>query len=221
MNSTDDLQTLLDLALEPPEILVNPGPEYSAEVLDYAMVIGLDATPGGRLWAAWVAGGDSDRGFFVAASSDDDGETWSAPRLVINPPDAPNGLRRRILVGNFWTDPLGRLWLFFDQSMGYFDGRAGVWAIRCDNPEAAEPRWSPPRRLAHGATLCKPTVLSNGDWLLPVSLWTRDRIGPAELRGAFAELDDQRMAHLFVSTDHGDPHEQPDCAQSGPEFLPE
>lgn len=194
---------VLDLALEPAVINTNPGPEYSDRQRDYAMVIGMDRTPNGRIWAAWVAGGDSDKGYFVAASSDDDGVAWSEPRLVIRPPDAPTGLRRRVLVGNFWCDPTGRMWLFYDQSMGYFDGRAGVWAITCDNPDADKPLWSAPRRIWHGATLNKPVVLRNGEWLLPVSLWTRDRIHPAELRDGFHELDDQRMAHVFVSSDKG------------------
>lgn len=91
---------ILDMAMEPPRINVAPGPEYSDESRDYGMVIGMNRTPRGRLWAAWVAGGDSDLGYFVAASSDDEGRTWSAPRLEIDPPDAPTGLRRRIRVGN-------------------------------------------------------------------------------------------------------------------------
>jgi predicted neuraminidase len=194
---------ILDLALDPPVIQLQPGPEYSDAERDYAMTLGIERTPKGRLWAAWVAGGDSDKGYFVAASSDDEGRTWSKPRLVMDPPDAPTGLRRRLLVGNFWCDPTGRLWLFFDQSMGYFDGRAGAWAITCDQPDDANPKWSAPRRLWHGMTLNKPVVLGNGEWLMPVSLWTRDRIGPKELREGFPELDDQRMAHWFVSTDHG------------------
>src|SRR5687767_8882889 len=100
--------SILDLALEPPTVITAPGPEYTSAQLDYAMVIGADRTPGGRIWAAWVAGGDSDKGLFVAATSDDDGQTWSEPRLVIDPPDVPDGLRRRALVGNFWTDPTGK-----------------------------------------------------------------------------------------------------------------
>lgn len=195
--------SILDLALEPPVVITAPGPEYSSARLDYAMVIGADRTPGGRIWAAWVAGGDSDKGLFVCATSDDDGETWSEPRLVIDPPDVPDGLRRRLLVGNFWTDPTGKLWLFFDQSMGYFDGRAGAWAITCSNPDADEPTWSAPRRIWHGATLNKPIVLKNGEWLMPISLWTRDRIRPAPLGPEFPELDEFRMANLFVSTDQG------------------
>ncbi len=194
---------ILPLGLEPVPININPGPEYSAAQLDYAMVIGLDRTPKGRLWAAWVAGGDSDKGLFIAASSDDGGQTWSATRLVIDPTDSPTGIRRRALVGNFWTDPTGKLWLFYDQSMGYFDGRAGAWAITCDNPDADQPVWSAPLRIWHGATLNKPIVLKNGEWLMPISLWDRSKIGPAVFKNEFPELDEFRMANVFVSNDQG------------------
>jgi Neuraminidase (sialidase) len=171
------------------------------------MIIGLDRTPKGRLWAAWVGNGDSPNGFFMLATSDDDGKIWSKPRVVIDPQDGElNGVRyeRRALVGNLWTDPLGRLWCFFDQSLGYFDGRCGDWFIRCDDPDAAEPKWTAPVRFADGCTLNKPTVLSNGDWLLPVSLWTRDRMhGPGVDKEAHKDLDVIRMANVFASTDQG------------------
>ncbi len=193
----------LDLSLEPPVIQTHPGPEYDDAVRPGNMIIGIDRTPKGRLWAAWVGNGDSPNGFFMLASSDDQGRTWSKPRLVIDPTDPPNLPQRRALVGNLWTDPLGRLWLFFDQSMGYFDGRAGDWYIRCDNPDDATPTWSAPVRFADGCTLNKPTVLANGDWLLPVALWTRDRIGPASLKEAHKDLDAIRMANVFASTDQG------------------
>lgn len=204
-------QELLDSTLEPLEINFEPGPEYSDEARDYAMVIGTDRTPGGRIWAAWVAGGDSEKGFFVVTSSDDDGDTWSNPRIVIDPPNPSENMRMRTLVGNLWTDPLGRLWLFYDQSLGYFDGRAGVWAIVSENPDDDHPEWSAPRRIWHGATLSKPLVLENGEWLLPVSLWTRDWIRPqlsegdvTPLENVYRDLDALRMAHLFVSRDEGE-----------------
>jgi predicted neuraminidase len=196
-------QALLDLSLEPPLINTNPGPEYAAEVRPGNMIIGLDRTPKGRLWAAWVGNGDSPNGFFMLATSDDNGKSWSQPRVVIDPTDPPNAPQRRSLVGNLWVDPLGRLWCFFDQSLGYFDGRGGDWHIRCDNPDAENPTWTKPVRFADGCTLNKPTVLKNGDWLLPVSLWTRDRIGPAVLKEAHKDLDSIRMANVFVSTDQG------------------
>lgn len=207
-----------DLALEPPIIDTNPGPRYADEARDMNMVIGMDRTPLGRIWAAWVSGGDSELACFVAATSDDNGLTWSKPRLVIDPADAPGGLPRRTLVGNFWTDPTGRLWLFFDQAMGYFDGRGGAWAITCDNPDAPSPAWSAPRRIWHGATLNKPTVLKGGDWLMPISLWRRGYIHasterhrrtfdpkaiPPGFRDRYRELDAERKAHVFASMDQG------------------
>jgi hypothetical protein len=215
---SEETRTMFDLTLEPPVINTDPGDEYADEVRSVNMIIGMDRSPGGRIWAAWVSGGDSELGYFVIATSDDGGESWSPPRMVIDPSDHSSGMARRTLVGNFWTDPTGRLWLFFDLSMGYFDGRAGVWAITCENPDDEEPVWSEPRRIWHGATLNKPLVLSNGEWLLPVSLWRRQRISisierhrptiarevaPDDFADHFHELDEMRMAHVFVSDDEG------------------
>jgi len=206
-------KALHDLALEPPVINTQPGPEYADEVRPGNMILGIDRTPKGRLWAAWVGNGDSPNGFFMLASSDDGGKSWSKPRVVIDPVDLPGKPNRRALVGNLWTDPQGRLWCFFDQSLGYFDGRAGDWHIRCDNPDDAKPVWTKPVRFADGCTLNKPTVLNNGDWLLPVSLWTRDRIHPWEgarnfpgvetFRDSHKDLDPIRMANVYASTDQG------------------
>ncbi len=194
---------LLDLSLEPPVVQTRPGPEYDDQVRIGNMVIGIERTPKGRLWACWVGNGDSPNGFFMLSTSDDGGSTWSKPRVVIDPTDPPKAPQRRSLVGNIWMDPLGRLWCFFDQSLGYFDGRAGDWFIRCDDPDAADPVWTKPVRFADGCTLNKPTVLKTGEWLLPVSLWTRDRIGPASLKDAHRDLDAIRMANVYASTDHG------------------
>lgn len=80
---------VLDLALEPVPANTRPGPAYTAAALDYAMVLGIDRTPKGRLWAAWIAGGDSEKGLVAVASSDDGGATWTEPRMVVDPSDAP------------------------------------------------------------------------------------------------------------------------------------
>ena len=195
--------SVLDLSLEPPVVNTSPGPEYDDHARSGNMVIGIARTPKGRLWACWVGNGDNPNGFFMLATSDDGGAKWSPPRVVIDPTDPPNAPQRRALVGNLWTDPSGKLWCFFDQSLGYFDGRGGDWFITCENPDADEPTWSKPTRFADGCTLNKPIVLSSGEWLLPVSLWTRDRIGPAMLKDAHHDLDAIRMANVFASTDQG------------------
>jgi hypothetical protein len=62
----------------------------------------------------------------------------------------------------------------------------GTGDIRCDNPDADDPQWTQPVNFAEGCTLNKPTVLENGEWLLPVSDWHR------------------KTARVFVSTDQGE-----------------
>jgi len=200
--------------MEPPVVNTQPGPEYADAVRPGNMIIGIDRTPKGRLWAAWIGNGDSPNGFFMLATSDDEGKSWSKPRVVIDPTDPEGEPNRRSLVGNLWTDPMGRLWCFFDQSLGYFDGRAGDWYIRCDDPDAADPVWTKPVRFADGCTLNKPTVLANGDWLLPVSLWTRNWIGAwsgarnfpgvERFKDLHKDLDSIRMANVYVSSDKGE-----------------
>ncbi|HWL09709.1 MAG TPA: sialidase family protein [Planctomicrobium sp.] len=194
------MRKVADLALIPPTINTSPLPQYGYDKLDYGMTIGIERTPKGRLWACWVAGGDSPDAYFVLNSSDDDGETWSDPRVVVDSHSAMHPVKRSILVGNLWTDPLGRLWLIFDQSMEMFDGRAGVWVTICENPDDDQPKLSAPRRIWHGVTLNKPTVLSNGEWLLPISV--NQHVG-ARFRDCFPELDPLRGAHAFVSKDQG------------------
>jgi hypothetical protein len=198
----DTLQRVSDLALIPPTINTDPLPQYDYDQLDYGMTIGIERTPKGRIWAAWVAGDDGPKAFFVVNRSDDDGETWSKPCLVIDSQAPHLPLPRSTIVGNFWTDPLGRLWLFFDQTMNHVDRRHGVWAIVSENPDDEKPTWSAPKRIWHGAVLNKPTVLSNGEWLLPVEFPDVPGIGP--MRHANPALDHLHGAHTFVSTDQGD-----------------
>ncbi|MBN8733786.1 MAG: exo-alpha-sialidase [Acidobacteria bacterium] len=194
------MERIADLALIPPKLNTEPLPQYDYDQLDYGMTIGIARTPKGRLWAAWVAGEDGPKAYFVLATSDDDGVTWSKPRLVVDGQSKTLPMYRSVLVGNVWVDPLGRLWLFFNQSMMQFDGRSGSWAAVCENPDAEAPVWGKPRRIWHGFTLNKPTVLTTGEWMLPVSLNPKG-FGPFE--GAFRELDGYRGANWFVSADQG------------------
>ncbi len=197
----DTLQRVADLSLIPPVINTSPLPEYDYDHLDYAMTIGIARTPRGRLWAVWVSGEDGPKAFMVAATSDDDGATWSKPRFVVDSRVPHLPLPRSVIVGNIWTAPDGRLWFFFDQTMNHYDGRQGVWVSVCDNPDADKPAWSPPKRIWHGAVLNKPTILGNGEWLLPVEFPAFDGFGP--MRFANTELEPLRGANVFASTDQG------------------
>src|SRR5689334_14294364 len=55
----------LDLSLEPPLINTRPGAEFADEARIGNMIIGIERTPKGRLWACWVGNGDSPNGFFM------------------------------------------------------------------------------------------------------------------------------------------------------------
>jgi predicted neuraminidase len=168
-----------------PAVITEPGAEFQDEARPGAMIIGLDRTPKGRLWGCWTGTGDKKDGYFLLATSEDGGATWSKPRLAVG---ARMELAQKLsgaLVGNLWTDPKGRLWLFFDQQLGDARERITNWFIRCDDPDSADPSWSQPVQFAEGCTLNKPTVLKSGDWLLPVSDWQK------------------KTARVFASTDEG------------------
>lgn len=116
-----------DPAMEPVRVDTRPAEKYRLANLDYGMTIGIEQTPGGRIWCCWVAGGDDADAYFLLAWSDDRGETWSDTKAVIDPHDATLPEKRRTIVGNLWCDPDGRLWLFYDVAMTYYDGRGGTW----------------------------------------------------------------------------------------------
>jgi len=197
------LRAVADLALLPPRLNTDPLPEYAVENLDYGMTIGIERSPKGRLFAAWIGGEDGPEAHMIVSRSDDDGQTWTEPILVIDTREPHHPLPRSVIVGNLWCDPLGRLWIFFDQTMNHFDGRGGLWYTRCDEPDADELVWSEPVRLWHGSSLNKPLVLSNGEWLLFAQLLQQPGIGPYGI-GVFPELDPWRGANILASSDQGE-----------------
>lgn len=197
------LRQVADLALLPPTLNTKPGPEYHVKNADYGMTIGIERSPKGRLFAAWIGGEDGPSAYMLLAKSDDDGHTWSEPVLVIDSRAKHLPLPRSVIVGNLWTDPQGRLWLFFDQTMNHFDGRGGLWVTRCDNPDADQLVWSEPKRIWHGSMLNKPIVHSNGEWILFAQLLQNRGLGPYGV-GVFPELDPLRGGNILVSKDQGE-----------------
>lgn len=192
-----------DLFLKPPLIVkdvAEMGP-YLNPTRKWQGIPGLERTASGRLWATWYTGGSGEGrdNYIVLVTSEDDGKTWSPPKMIVNPLGLPRAFDPCI-----WIDPRGRLWLFWAQ--GYhgndvayhkFDNyqqRAGVWAMVTENPNDPNPIWSEPRRLCDGVVMNKPLVRANGEWLLPASVWdTKKGIPSPENTGA----------NVMVSTDEG------------------
>jgi predicted neuraminidase len=187
-----------DPAVAAPSVDLSPGPEYADDQRPFQGIPGIERAPGGRLWATWYAGGETEgpENYVLLVTSGDDGATWSAPALVVDPPGMV-----RAYDPCLWVDPLGRLWLFWAQSYGWWDGRAGVWAIRTDQPDAAEPQWSEPRRLCDGIMMNKPVALSSGEWALPAAIWSiQPRTGDGEHTH---ELGERAGSNMVVSLDEG------------------
>lgn len=157
----------------------------------------MERTPGGRLFSVFYSGGigEGNGNFIVLAQSDDDGQSWQEPVIVIRHPDE----QMRVFDPNVWTDPLGRLWVSWAQSHDYFDGRDGVWVIVCERPDEAELIFTAPRRIANGVMMNKPTVLSDGTWLFPCAVWSC--VKPAE---DHPETAHERLSNVYASSDNGE-----------------
>jgi len=184
--------------MQAPSINTNPGAGYAPDTRLWQGIPGIERTPGGRLWGVWYSGGKGEGpdNYVVLVSSDDDGATWSAPKAVIDPPG-----KVRAFDPTLWTDPSGRLWLFWAQSYEWFDGRCGVWAAVSGNPDAPRLEWSAPRRLANGVMMNKPVAISNGEWLLPCAVWART--GAVYDRVRRDDMAKERFSNVYVSSDKG------------------
>ncbi|MBC2602698.1 sialidase family protein [Puniceicoccus vermicola] len=209
-------------ALDAPEIISSPGPEYQADKRPFQGIPTVERSPTGRLWAAWYAGGDWEcwQNYVVVVTSDNDGCTWSDPRWVV----APGGTVRAF-DPCLWMDPENRLWLFWAQSMAakvpknlYMDGRFGVWAMVCENHESNQPTWAAPRYIGDGIMMNKPTVLESGAWLLPISIWKKLKEGEGQAPPLYHDMGKRIGAYAVVSRDSGktfeylgksDQHEKP------------
>ncbi len=197
-----------DPAMVPPPILTSPGPEYDGWQRKFQGIPGLERTRKGRLWATWYAGGDGEGpyNYVVLVTSGDGGRTWSGPKLVIDP-----HWYVRAYDPCLWIDPRGRLWLFWAQAVGHWDGRGGVWAITAENPDSESPRWSAPRRIANGVMMNKPTVV-RGQWLLPIGGWKnrppnleRYKVdwSPFTIDELKHDIGPEKGSNVFVSSDNG------------------
>ncbi len=153
-----------------PPVHFAPGEESNAEARKYQGIPTIERSPGGRLWAAWYAGPiHEDRfNYVMAATSGDDGATWSDLKLVINPDgDGP----RRASDPCLWLDPNGKLWLFWWMNGA---GLHVTMSITTDNPDAENPTWTKPKALFPGVMINKPIVTKKGEWLMPAAIWNQD-----------------------------------------------
>ncbi len=172
---------------KPPAHVAPPAPKHATTNRAFQGIPSLAVAPGGRLWADWYAGvtpGEDQNNYVVVSTSGDDGETWEEVLVVDPDGDGPV----RAFDPELWMAPDGRLFVFWAQAEGHDGSVAGVWCVTTDSPDDPRPTWSEPRRLTDGIMMCKPLVLSTGEWVLPASTWRK--------------TDDS--ARMIVSDDEGE-----------------
>jgi predicted neuraminidase len=174
-------------SLQPPRHVGPPAAEHAATNRGFQGIPSLAVAPRGRLWATWYAGvtpAEDQNNYVVLATSGDGGATWSD--VLVVDPDGAGPVRS--FDPELWVAPDGRLFFFWAQmEKGRRDVELGVWFIETQDPDAATPDWSTPRRIGDGVMMCKPLVLSTGEWALPISRWK----------------EHDKSAEIVVSTDAG------------------
>jgi hypothetical protein len=174
-------------SLAPPRHVGPPLPEQAVTNRAFQGIPSLAVAPGGRLWANWYAGvtpGEDHNNYVVLSTSGDGGATWQ--EVLAIDPDGSGTVRS--FDPELWVSPDGRLFVFWAQmDRGRADTQLGVWCLETRQPDAEQPQWTQPRRIADGVMMCKPLTLSTGEWVLPISAW---------------RAHDQ-SARLYASTDQG------------------
>ncbi len=162
------------LFLNPPRLIKNPSIEqqYSPGNRKFSGIPSIAVSPGGRLWAVWYSGKTPDEdcnNYVVVSSSGDGGNTWK--EILAIDPDGDGPVRA--FDPEVWIDPDGKLWVFWAQAIGHDGTVAGVWAITAKEINSKDTEWTKPQRLTDGVMMCKPVILSDGEWVLPASTWSQ------------------------------------------------
>jgi predicted neuraminidase len=163
---------------------------------------GLERTAKGRVYVSWFTGGPkepSPDNTVVLSYSDDAGKTFTPPEAM----GLPTNDGTRCFDPTLWIDPKGRLWYIFNRGNKDLP-KHDVWARICDDPDAAKPQWGPEFRIGYDAPFTfrmnKVTVLSTGEWLMPVTL--AEKPVPAWCTG-YNDKQTPTLHGVGISTDEG------------------
>lgn len=162
---------------------------------DYRLWQGIPSiavTPKGRVFICFYSGGLKEEiGNFVVLIKSDDGNSYSEPIAVCEKEGC------RCFDPCLWIDPLQRLWLIWTCLPGEDEG---AYAVICDNPDADELRWSEPFLIGYNVMMNKPTVLTTGEWLFPIAVWTEQfrRLFPKTF-----SVERETGAFVYKTVDNG------------------
>ena len=188
-----------DSCLNPAKIFIRPSAlRFQDRYRRWQGIPSIEVTDRGRIFVNFYSGQEAEVGgnVMILCVSDDRGQTFRSAEVAVEHPDPAC----RIYDPNLWIDPDGRLWMTWNQSRGFNDGRIGVWTAICEQPDREPLQFTSPRRIANGIMMNKPTVLKNGDWLFPCAIWC-DTSGsvPSEDHG----LQCEQFPNVYGSSDRG------------------
>lgn len=158
--------------LQPAKYVGPPQAEHAVTNRAFQGIPSLASSTQGRLWATWYAGqtpGEDHNNYVVLSTSSDDGQSWQ--EVLVVDPDGAGPVRA--FDPELWIAPDGKLRWFWAQARQHDATLGGVWYIEIADPESAEPTPGKPVRVTDGVMMCKPIVLSSGEWVLPASTWRK------------------------------------------------
>ena len=130
---------------------------------------GLERTAKGRVFVSWFTGGPKEpapENTVVLSYSDDAGKTFSAPQAMA----LPLSDSTRCYDPCLWIDPKGRLWYSSTAASRTAPARCLRAHLRC--PGCLATRVGREFRVGFDGPFSfrmnKPTVLSTGEWIMPV-----------------------------------------------------
>ncbi len=156
---------------------------FSRDKRKITLVSSLEVSPvNGRLWATWYTGvlpGENHANYCILATSADGGDSWE--EVFVADPAIQTA---RAFDPEVWIAPDGRLrWTWAERDVGAsadldnaWDGMQGIptdrlMCVELDAEQAPDGPPPVPRKIAKGVMMCKPSILVDGSWLLPVARW--------------------------------------------------
>ena len=166
--------------------------QYTAPHRVWQGIPGIARTKGGRTFISFYSGNTKETyGNFAAVIRSDADGAFGEPIVVAEK------------LGNFrcfdpvlWIDPLERLWFIWNVMPG-----EEVYGSICEEPDAERLQWSEPFYIGRGIMMNKPTVLSTGEWLFPIALWSFRLF--SDVRSEGLKPEDVAGSYVYKTTDNG------------------
>lgn len=174
--------------------------KYVSQLRVWQGIPSIEVTAKGRIFACWYSGHTNEMlgNFCLLVKSDDGGATFSEPIAV-----AYYGEEHRCFDDELWIDPLGRLWFTWSVMPDH-----ALYGVVCEDPDADELVWSDVIKIGHDVMMCKPVVLSSGQWLFPISVWDTQWLAKD-----WRHYDTQYGAFAYCTTDQGKTFQRLGCAK--------